>query len=83
MPSHTKRSFKWPLISGALVLAAKLQPRLLMTFNGVKASQPISKEDLRDALGYEKAEGDYRRLETLVSRFRLKVRSDLNDELPL
>jgi DNA-binding winged helix-turn-helix (wHTH) protein len=62
-----------------------LQRRLLTKFKGVKAGQPINREELMEALGYGKidTESDYHRLETLVSRFRVKVRGELKDELPL
>ncbi len=73
------------LNEGTEMTLTDLQRRLLMTFKTVKAGHPISKEDLMKALGYEKvdSESDYHRLETLVSRFRVKVRSELKDELPL
>jgi DNA-binding response OmpR family regulator len=68
---------------GRTMLLSDLQRRLLMSFKGAKLGDPISREVLMDLLGYGKADGDYHRLETLVSRLRIKVRSDLDDELPL
>jgi DNA-binding response OmpR family regulator len=73
------------LSEGTEMNLTDLQRRLLMKFKDVKAGHPMSREALMEALGYEKAdsEGDYHRLETLVSRLRVKIRTELKDELPL
>jgi two-component system, OmpR family, response regulator PhoP len=67
----------------AEIALSDLQRRLLLNFKGVKIGQPVSREDLMVTLGHGQSNGDYHRLETLVSRFRLKVRTELNEELPL
>jgi DNA-binding response OmpR family regulator len=68
---------------GTEIALSDLQRRLILVFKGVKVGQALSREYLMSALGYGRADGDYHRLETLISRFRLKVRSELNEELPL
>jgi two-component system, OmpR family, response regulator PhoP len=61
----------------------ELQRLLLSCFKDVPTGQPVSRDDLMDVLGYGGPDGDYHRLETLVSRLRQKVRDQFNEDLPL
>jgi two-component system, OmpR family, response regulator len=68
---------------GTEIALSDLQRRFISAFKDVPVGQNVSREHLMAAIGYESNDGDFHRLETLISRFRLKVRSELQDELPL
>ena len=61
----------------------ELQRLLLLCFRGIPPGQPVSRENLMDALGYGGQYGDPHRLETLISRLRQKVRERLSEDLLL
>ena len=65
------------------VTLSELQRRLLLAFRGTKTGQAVKRESIMDALGHEGQEMDPHRLETLISRLRLKVRQQLGQDLPL
>ena len=67
----------------ACVTLSELQRRLLLAFHGTKTGQAISRESLMHALGHAGQVMDPHRLETLLSRLRLKVRQQLGQDLPL
>jgi two-component system, OmpR family, response regulator len=60
-----------------------LQRRFITALKDVPVGQNMSREYLMAAIGYEEVEADYHRLETLISRLRIKVRNELKEELPL
>jgi DNA-binding response OmpR family regulator len=67
----------------ATVTLSALQRRLLLAFRSAKTGQALNRESIMDALGHEGDVMDPHRLETLVSRLRLKVRRQLGQDLPL
>ena len=60
-----------------------LQKRLFECFLAVPIGQPVSREALMRALGYDAFEDDFHRLETLVNRLKQKTREKLGFDLPL
>lgn len=80
--SHGGRQLSSTRLARAINLT-ELQRLLLLCFKDVPVGQPVSRDSLMDALGYDGPDGDPHRLETLLSRLRHKVREQLAEDLPL
>jgi DNA-binding response OmpR family regulator len=69
---------------GTEMVLSDLQRRFVMCFKDAEQGQLMTREYLMNALDYGTAEDeDFHRLETLISRFRLKARAELGVELPI
>jgi two-component system, OmpR family, response regulator len=68
---------------GTETALSELQRRFIAAFRDVSVGQNVSREYLMAAIGYGDAEADFHRLETLISRLRIKVRTELKEEFPL
>jgi DNA-binding response OmpR family regulator len=93
LPEHSASAptAPWQMVGGgwsikhqsASMELTVLQKRLLECFMAVPTGQPVSREKLMLALGYNVHDDDFHRLETMVNRFRQKIREKLGQDLPL
>jgi two-component system, OmpR family, response regulator len=68
---------------GSEMSLSDLQRRFITALKDVPVGQNVSREYLIAAVGYGDVDTDAHRLETLISRLRIKVRTELKEELPL